>query len=163
MILVAAAFRIIPHPPNFSPVAGIALFGGACITDRRIAFLIPLSVMVLADLVLGFSSVTPVVYASFALIACLGMRLRGSRGPAKVIAHTFAASILFYLTTNFAVWAMTTMYPHTSAGLAGCYVAALPFFQNTVMGDLLYTTSLFVGLALIERRFPVIGERTMTA
>lgn len=163
MILMAAAFRIVPHPPNFSPVAAIALFGGACLADRRIAFVIPLAAMVLGDLVLGFSSVTPVIYASFAATVCIGFRLRSRRGPVGVVAHTLAASVMFYLTTNAAVWILTDMYPHTGAGLAACYVAALPFFHNTLLGDLGYSSTLFLGLAIAERRFPALTERAVPA
>ncbi len=158
MILAAAAFRILPHPPNFSPIAALALFGGAQFADKRAALIVPLAAMFLADLVLGPHALIPVIYACFALIVCLGFWLRRQRSTGRIAVAALTASVLFFIVTNFAVWAGTNMYPKTAAGLAGCYVAALPFFGNTLAGDLLFTAALFGGLALAEWRLPRLRE-----
>lgn len=160
MILAAAASRLIPHPPNFTPIAAMALFGGAQFADKRAAFLVPLAGLFLSDLALGLHSGMPVVYGSFALIVCLGFWLREHRGAGRVAAAGLSGSILFFVLTNFAVWARGTMYPKTAAGLAECYTAALPFFRNTLLGDALYLTILFGGLALAERRSPALRGNT---
>jgi hypothetical protein len=154
MVVAAAAFRILPHPPNFSPIAAVALFGGAHFADRRAAFLVPLAAMFLSDLVLGLHALMPVIYGCFALVVCLGLLLRQRRSPVHIAALTLTASLLFFTISNFAVWAFSGMYPRTGAGLAACYAAALPFFQNTLAGDLCFTTVLFGGMALAEWRFP---------
>lgn len=156
MILAAALFRILPHPPNFSPIAAIALFGGAQLADKRAAFLIPLAAMFLADLVLGLHALIPITYGCFALIVCLGLWLRKKQSAVRIVTAALASSFLFFFATNFAVWAASSMYPHSSTGLAECYAAAIPFFRNTLAGDLLYTSVLFGGLALAEWRIPAL-------
>jgi hypothetical protein len=154
MILAAAASRLIPHPPNMTSVAAMALFGGAMLDDRRLAFVVPLSALFLSDLVLGFHSQMFVVYGTFALIVCIGLRLQQHRSPALIAGAAITSSLLFFITTNFGVWALDQMYPHTLAGLGACYTAALPFLRNTLEGDLFYTLVLFGGFALMERQFP---------
>src|SRR5258708_19172125 len=109
VILAAAASRLIPHPPNFTPIAAIALFGGAQFSSKRAAFLVPLVALFLSDLVFGFYPITPVVYASFAATVCIGFWVR--RGSARDIAlWTVVSAILFFLVTNFGVWALDHLY-----------------------------------------------------
>lgn len=152
--MAAAALRLLPHPLNFSPIAALALFGGAHVVDKRAAFLVPLAAMFLSDLVLGLHALIPVIYGCFSLVVCLGFLLRERRGARRVATLALGASVLFFSMSNLAVWAFSGMYPKTSAGLVACYVAALPFFQNTAVGDLCFTAVLFGSMALAERRFP---------
>lgn len=163
IVLGTALWRLLPHPPNLASVSAVALFGGAYFSDRRLAFLVPLSALFLSDLVLGFYSHMEVVYASFALIVCIGLWLQTRRTPARIAAAALASSSLFFLTTNFGVWAFSSLYPKTLAGLAACYVAALPFFQNTLAGDLFFTALLFGGFALLEKRFAALREPVRAA
>jgi hypothetical protein len=151
LIATAALSRLLPHPPNATPIAAMALFGGAYLTDRRLAWLIPLAAMLLSDLVLGLHPLLPVVYGAFALTVLLGRWLRGRLTPPRVAAATVASSVLFFVVTNFAVWAWGGLYPKTPAGLAAAYVAAIPFFRNTLVGDAVYTVVLFGGYVLLER------------
>jgi hypothetical protein len=159
MTLAVAASRLVPHPPNFSPVTAMALFGGACFVKTRWAFIVPLTAMFLSDVVLGFDRFTPVVYGSFALIVGLGILLRSHRGAVPTAFAAVTASLLFFLLTNFAVWAFGTLYPKTTEGLLACYVAAIPFFQNTLVGDLAYTAVLFGAFALAEKWLPALRRR----
>jgi hypothetical protein len=158
MILSGAAARLIPHPPNFSPIAAMALFGGATFASKRAAFLVPLLAMILSDVVLGFYSITPVIYGSFALITCLGFWVRRKQTVLRLAGASVAAAVLFFITTNFGVWALGDWYPLTWSGLAECYVAAIPFFRNTLCSDLFYSAVLFGALALAERRWTWIAE-----
>lgn len=158
LILAAAASRLLPHPPNFTPVGALALFGGACLADKRLAFLVPLAAMFLSDLVLGLHRGMPVIYLCFALVVCLGFRLRCHRRPLPVAAAAVAGALLFYLVSNFGVWARGRLYPLTLDGLATCYGAALPFLQNMLLGNLVYAALLFGGLAVTEQRFPNVRE-----
>jgi hypothetical protein len=165
MILAAALSRLLPHPPNVAPMNAMALFAGAYLADGRVrkyiaAFAVPLTAMLLSDIALerstgwGFYSGMWVVYGAIMLVTALGFRLSSlqqQRSPLMIGGFAFAGSILFFGLTNFAVWALGTMYPHTGAGLAACFMAALPFFQNSLLGDALYTTVLFGGVALAER------------
>jgi hypothetical protein len=108
LTLAAAASRLIPHPPNFAPIGALALFGGACFVDRRSAFLVPLAAMFLSDLAIGgLHPLIPVVYGAFALIVCLGFSLRRRRRVVPIAAATLASSLLFFVVTNFGVWALS--------------------------------------------------------
>ena len=158
VVFSAAFFRLMPHPPNLTPIAAMALFGGAYFADKRLAFLVPLTALFVSDLGLGFYSQMPIVYATFALIVCIGLWLRQRRTLVPIAGATLASSILFYGTTNFAVWAFGSLYPKTLAGLVACYVAAIPFFHNTLLGDAVFTAVLFGGFSLVERSLPLLRE-----
>lgn len=161
MVITAAAFRLLPHPPNFSPIAAIALFGGAKFPGRFSAFVVPLGAMFLSDLVLGLHAFIPIIYGCFALIVLLGFKLRQKASARRIFATALIASGLFFTVTNFSVWALSTMYPHTGGGLLACYIAAIPFFANTLFGDLVFTGILFGGVAAAEWQWPVLRPHKM--
>lgn len=155
IILLAAVSRLAPHPPNFTVIGAMALFGGACFEGTLAAYLVPLAAMLLSDAVLGFHRGMPAVYLSFLLTTLLGRRLLGDRGVGKIAATSFAGAALFYVVTNFWVWASgAVLYPHTAQGLLMCYTAALPFFGNTLAGNLVYSTVLFGAAAAADRLVP---------
>jgi hypothetical protein len=155
-ILVAAALRIVPHPPNFTPIGAMALFGGAYFGRRALAFAAPLGALLFSDAIIGFHSGMPFVYASLALIVLIGWAVRVRMTPIRIATAAVLSSVLFFTITNFGVWLSSGMYPRTLSGLAACYVAAIPFFQNTLAGDLFFTALLFGGFALIVRRVPLL-------
>jgi Family of unknown function (DUF6580) len=138
--------RLAPHAPNFTPVAASALFAGTLLRSRTLALAVPLAAMLVSDLILGCHDwrVMGVVYAALALPALLG-RWGRARGAIVLVPLALSSSLFFFTTTNFAVWAFSGMYAHDLAGLIHCYVAALPFLQNTIIGDMLWTTLLFGG------------------
>ncbi len=146
LVGLAAISRLIPHPPNVTPVAAMALFGGAAFADRRLAFLAPAAALLLSDLLLGFHSQMLIVYACFAVTVVFGLCLRGRPGFVALGAVTLGSSLLFFLATNFGVWLLDGLYAQTLAGLVSCYVAALPFFRNSLLGNAFYVLLLF-GLA----------------
>jgi hypothetical protein len=162
--LSAAAMRLVPHPPNMTPIAAMALFGGAYFANKRTAFLIPLAAMYLSDLALGlfvydfgfFHGFMPFVYASFMMTVCLGFLVRRRLTPLMVGGAALTGSILFFIVTNFGVWLVSNLYPKTLAGLAGCYVAAIPFFRNSLAGDAIYALLFFGGFALAQWYLPVL-------
>ena len=153
-VLVAAALRLVPHPPNFTPIGAMALFGGAYIGRRALAFAAPLGALLLSDLVLGFYHGMATVYFSVALIVMIGIVALGRISPIRVGLAALASSILFFVVTNFGMWLFSGFYPRTLAGLEACYVAAIPFFQNTVAGDLFYAALLFGGFKIAELLSP---------
>src|SRR5262245_9500939 len=137
--------RLAPHAPNVTPIAASAVFAGMVLRSRALALAVPLAALLVSDLVVGFYDwrITMVVYAALALPALLARWGRAWR-PAVVLAPlVLSSSLLFFTTTNFAVWAFSGMYAHDLQGLIHCYTAALPFFYNTVAGDVLWTTLLF--------------------
>jgi hypothetical protein len=156
LIVLAAALRIAPHPWNFTPIGAIALFSGAVLRDRRLAFLFPLLALFIGDIFIGFHKLIPIVYASFLINVAIGLWLRDRRTVVRISSATLLGAIQFFLATNFAVWQFLGSFPHTAAGLLACYVAGIPFFWNTLSGDALYATLLFGSFALAERFVPAL-------
>src|SRR5712664_436733 len=154
LIVLAAALRIAPHPWNFTPVGAMALFSGALLKDRRLAFLFPLLTLFLGDIFIGFHKLIPIVYASFLINVAIGFWLRDRRTISRISLATLAGAIQFFLITNFAVWEFLSGYPHTASGLVACYAAGIPFFWNTLAGDAVYAALLFGAYALAERFLP---------
>ena len=174
MIVAAAMSRLLPHPPNFSPVEAIALFGGAYFASRAWAVLVPLAAMLISDVVLAalnggsysfanyFASTSFwLVYGCIAVSTALGFGLRGQVGGARVLGYSLLGSVLFFLVTNFGAWLGSTMYPQNGAGLVAAYAAGIPFFQWTVLGTLFYSALLFGGFALLRRQLPMLRAQTV--
>lgn len=160
LILVAAMSRLLPHPYNFTPIAAIALFGGCYIIDKRYAIALPLVVMLISDLALFMynPSYTPdfFVYLSFLIISSLGFLLRGREQRQTIMVASLTGSMLFFLITNFGVWLFDADYAKNGAGIAECYIKAIPFFRGTIMGDLFYNLVLFGSYAIIKWRKPLL-------
>ena len=155
-IAAAAALRLLPHPPNFTPIGAMALFSGAYLGRRGLAFVAPLAALFVSDAVLGFYRGMGTVYFSVALIVVLGMlALRRASAP-RVGVAAIVSSVLFFAVTNFGMWLFSGFYPRSLAGLETCFIAAIPFFQNTLAGDLFYAALLFGGFAIAERMIPQI-------
>ncbi len=153
MIFAGAMMRLIPHWPNFTPIAAIALFGGTFLKRKDLAFLIPVAAMLLSDVVLGFHTTMFPVYASFIAIVGMGLFLQNRLTVVNTLTASLASSVLFYLVTNFASWTSGLMpYPLNAAGLMQSYVAGLPFLFNGMMGDLFYNSVLFGALYLVSSR-----------
>ncbi len=157
MIVFAALTRLLPHPPNFTAVSALALFAGAQLADRRLALLAPLAALFLTDLVLGLHQGMLLVYGCVAIMVLVGGLLGPQGSVLRTAGAALAGSVLFFGVTNFGVWAFDGLYAPTLAGLAACYVAAVPFFQNAVAGDLFFTAALFGGLALLRRSVPALS------
>jgi len=158
LILLAAALRIAPHPWNFTPVGAMALFSGAVLKDRRLAFFFPLLALFAGDIFVGLHKLIPIVYASFLINVAIGLWLRDRRTIARIALATLFGAIQFFIVTNFAVWQFLGGFPHNVSGLAACYISGIPFFWNTLAGDALYATLLFGGYALAERMLPVLRQ-----
>lgn len=152
---IAALSRLLPHPPNVTPLAALALTG-ALYLDRRFAFILPLAAMLISDVILGVHRIMPFVYVSFAVIAAVGLLLRSRRSVPVVAGATIGGSVLFFIVTNFGVWFVGEggAYPKTAAGLLECYVAAIPFFRNTLLGDLAYVAILSSIFEMSRRWIP---------
>lgn len=157
LIVMGAVLRVLPHAPNFAPLGAIALFGGAFLS-RRLALTVPVAAMLASDLVIGLYQpiVMASVYVSFLLTVLLGRWVGRHVNPGRVLAGSLAGSGLFFVVTNAAVWAFGHGYARHAAGLLQSYVNALPFFRNTLLSDVLYSSAFF-GLtaavtAIVRRR-----------
>lgn len=150
LITLGVIARLLPHPPNVAPITALALFGGAYL-PKQYAIIIPLAAMLISDIFIGFHGTMLYVYGSFAAIGLMGLWLREKRSPGKILGLSAAASLLFYLVTNFGVWAHpASWYPHTLQGLMQSYLMGLPFLRNTLIGDVGYTTAFFGGYELAK-------------
>ena len=150
LIAFAVVARLLPHVPGFWPFAACALFAGRMIRTPWLALVVPVAAVALSNTMLPGDDwrILAVVYVAIALPALLGMATRNTRTLVAVPAASIAGSLLFFMLTNFAVWAFGTLYPRTWEGLVQCYVAALPFLDKTVIGDLFWNAVLFGGAAL---------------
>jgi hypothetical protein len=159
LIVLAAASRLLPHPPNFAPVAAIGLFAGATV-GRRAGWLLPLAALLASDLVIGFYHPVSMFWNYLGFATCLllgsGLLARG-RSAGRLVGAVLASSVTFFALSNFGMWA-SGYYPRTLAGLADCYVQALPFFRNTLASDVVYSAALFGGYALLRRALPGARE-----
>ena len=132
--------RLIPHPPNFTPILATAIFTPYIIKDKWIAMLIPLSAMFIADIIIGFHPYMLWVYGAIGLSTLISnWSMRFNKKYMQLAIMTLVSSILFFIITNFAVWAIWDYYPKTFDGLIICYTMAIPFFQNTLLGTIIYT------------------------
>jgi hypothetical protein len=175
MVAIAVGMRLIIWyvpgvlPYNFTPVEAVALFGGAYFVDRRLAFIVPLAAMVLADVLIALSlsdammgywyRSVPAVYACIAVTVFGGFGLRNRVNATRVAGYSFASAVLFFLVTNFSVWLFAENGGGADActlGLMPCYIAAIPFFKGTLLGTLLWSAALFGGFELMRRRWPVL-------
>lgn len=172
VLLLAVVSRVIPHPPNFTAITAIGLFSAAMVSNRWLALVIPAMAMLLGDILLGFmveSGLTagwmvstsgvykgsPYLYLIVTLITLMGWILRDNVKPVSVYAMSILGSLMFFSLSNFYVW--LNGYPHTTQGLVACYVAAVPFLQWTVLGDLFYTSLLFLPMLMNYR----LGKRVL--
>jgi len=144
LIILGAVFRLLPHPWNFTPIAAIALFSGVYLGEKY-AFFTPVLAMLFSDVFLGFYEwkLMLAVYGSLVLVGFIGLLIKKHKNMKTILAGSLFASVLFFLITNFAVWQFTAWYPKTFSGMVQCYILALPFFRNTLLGDLFYTGILF--------------------
>ncbi|MCD4734448.1 MAG: hypothetical protein K8R53_00255 [Bacteroidales bacterium] len=160
VIFIGAVMRLLPHWPNFTPITAMALFGGAYLSRKHLAYIIPLAAMVFSDLILGFHNLMIPVYLCFALIVFLSTFLKNRINPVTVIGASLVSSILFYLVTNFGVWAITPYYTKDISGIIQCYVAGLPFLRNGMLGDIFYNAVFFGGFYFVQSRFPAFSKVT---
>lgn len=150
LIIFAIVFRLLPHPANFAPIAAIAIFGGA-ILPRKWALSLPLIAMVTSDLFLGLHSLIWLTWGSFLIIAFMSSKYMNKIRPIGVLGASLGASLFFFIATNFGVWLEGRLYPLTTEGLVSCYYNAIPFFRNTLLGDLVFSTALFGTYVLVYR------------
>ncbi len=142
--------RLIPHPWNATPVMAIALFGGAHLS-KRLSLLVPFLIIAISDFIIGWHATIPFTWSALLLTSVIGWWVRRRASGTRIVTGALAGAALFFVLSNFGVWITQQLYPRTAAGLWECYVAAIPFFRATVLGDLVFTTVLFGGYALATR------------
>ncbi len=150
IVLVALSNIFLSNIPNFSPIASLALFSGFYFSNKKLALIIPISCMLISDFFIGFHSLMWAVYLSFSLTVILGFFMRNA-SPKNVILNSIWSSILFFLITNFAVWIEGSFYSFDISGLTLCFTMGLPFFKNTLLSSIIFSTILFGGFEVINQ------------
>jgi hypothetical protein len=145
LIIFAVGSRLLPHPANFAPIAAVGIFSAFVFKNKLLRFGVPIIAMLVSDAIIGFYTplVMVAVYLSFVISTFLGKYLAKHRSIEIGAGVSLIASIQFYLITNLAVFFFTPLYPKSWPGLIECYLLALPFFRNTILGDLFYTSAIF--------------------
>ena len=140
LITLGIAARFLPHPANFAPIGAIAIFSGLYL-PKKWALILPLAAMFFSDLFIGFYAwpIMLSVYSGFIIMGLIGLAVRKNKKLSTILGGTILGSVIFYLLTNGAVWAFDSLYPPTAAGLLQSYYLAIPFFRNSLLGDLFYT------------------------
>lgn len=150
LIIFGLLMRLIPHVPNIAPIAAIAIFSGA-ILDKKIVPWVPLAIMVVSDLIMGMHNMVFYTWGSFIVIGYFGMRLKDKLTVLNIFSASLISAVFFFIVTNLGVWITSGMYPHTFQGFINCYFMALPFFRNTLIGNVVFSFFLFGSYELARR------------
>lgn len=172
LIFVACLTRLLPHPPNFSPIAAVALFAGAFFANRGLAFLAPIVALLISDVILGLSNGGTysnylggmghmLVISATLLTTAIGFALRNNKSSVAVIGGALVSTALFFLITNFGAFLTDPTYPKTVAGLGAAYVAGIPFLKWSVLSTLMYSAILFGGFQLLRHNVPALRAQTV--
>jgi hypothetical protein len=174
LIITAIIIRLLPHPANFTPLGAMALFGGAKL-NKKLAILLPFIALAISDYLLlyinpyqnDFSRIHPIsamfhsttlfVWGSFLISVLMGYFLRNTTSYRMIAIFTLISSIQFFLITNFGVWA-AGYYPQNFGGLMESYAMALPFFRNSILGDMIYTLGFFALFDFAKKRIPKLAS-----
>lgn len=172
MIVLACLSRLLPHPPNFSPIAAVALFGGAFFAKRGLAMLVPLIALLISDIALAATNggvysgylggqSQMLVFVATVLTTAIGFGLRNNKRSLPVIGAAVLSTGLFFLITNFGAFLTDPTYPKTMAGLGAAYVAGIPFLKWSLLSTLMYSAILFGGFQLLRRSSPALHAQTV--
>ncbi len=141
--------RLLFVAPNFSPVIALVLFGGVYL-KKQYAYIFPVALMMISDLFLGMHQLIFFTWGSLVLISFIGRWLRYHKRATTIMGSGIGSAVVFFLVTNFGVWAMG-YYPPTVEGLLQCYAMAIPFFRSTIISTMFYSVTFFGLYALAEK------------
>jgi hypothetical protein len=154
LVAVGILGRVWQPVYGVSPLVGIGLCAGALFANRLVAASVPVVALALSNIALpgggayGSWTMGLIVYAAFTWPVLMGGLVRRHRAWGA-LGGALAGSLGFYLSTNFAHWWLTADYPHTAGGLVECYLAALPFFRWTPLGDIVWSQALTAALLAV--------------
>ena len=152
IITIAVFSRLIPHPPNFTPLDAIAIFSGAYLGRKWFSFVVPLLILFISDIFLGFYSTIPFVYGAFLINVWVGILiLSKKRNFVRILSSSLLSSIIFFIVSNFGVWRLENLYSKDIMGLVNCYIAAIPFLKNTAYAGIIYSFFIFSLFGLLEK------------
>ena len=144
-IIVLSLFRLIPHPPNFTPILAISVFAGIKFKDNLFSYFVPVFAMLVSDAIIGFHSGMIIIYSAIVLSAFVSRRFN------TINTSVLGSCILFFLITNFQVWLMSPSYPKSLTGILECYTLAIPFFGMTLLSTFFYSYILFYSFTFLSK------------
>jgi len=151
LLVIGVASRVVVHAWNFTPVIALALFSGVYLKKKH-ALVLPIALFAITDIILGFHETMFFTWGTILMIVGIGFWVRKNKSFKTVLGGGVSSAVLFYITTNFGVWLMSGIYPMTFSGLSECYVAAIPFFRNSLASTLIYGLIFFGGYEAIAAR-----------
>ena len=161
VVFIAAISRFIPHPPNFTPIIAMGLFSGFYLkNNKKLALCLPLFAMFISDIFLGFHLISLFVYISLGIIASIGFLIPEKNKLSTLLPATIGSSLIFFIISNFGVFLIG--YPNNLAGLSACYLAAIPFFQNSLFADIIFTATIFLSYDVLMRMLPQLQPERIT-
>ncbi len=143
LLFLAALSRLVPHPSNFTPVTAMALLATGMLANRWLAFLLPLFALLVSDLFIGFYEGMIFTYMGLFAVGVVGLYLRENKSTFRIAGVTITGSLVFFILSNFGVWIAGGLYPLTFNGFVTCFANAIPFYGNSLAGDVFYVTVLF--------------------
>ena len=152
-VFILALTRIIPHPPNFTPILATAIMAPLLVKDRWYGILIPILAMFISDMIIGFHPYQFVIYTTLLTISLVSPMNKNYLALGFI---ALSGSVWFFITTNFAVWFLWDYYPKSIEGLLTCYTLAIPFFKNTLVSTILFTGLLTIFTNYLE----AVNEKT---
>lgn len=150
LVTLGVASRLVPHLSQFTAILAVAMFAGMYL-NRRLALVVPVALMMVTDVIIGFHDTMPFTWGSMLVITAIGVWLRERKNPANVFAGSIFCAVFFFIVTNFGAW-LSPLYPHTWAGLRECYILAIPFFKSTLLSTMAYSMVLYAGYELLLKR-----------
>jgi len=164
LLIVVTSFSnvLLSNIPNFSPVASVALFSGFYLSNKKIALLVPIICMLISDYFIGFHSLMWAVYLSFSATVVIGFLMKKANGKLIFLNSIFSA-VLFFIITNFAVWALGSFYSKDFTGLLTCFSMGIPFLKNTLLSAVIFSSILFGGYEFFNQlvnKYLKVSKRT---
>ena len=160
LILLLAFSRLIPHPPNFTPIVAVAIMSGYFFKNIKLSFVVLLISMLLVDVFIGFYKHMLFVYLSLFLITFIFFKISDKVNSKNLFIFGFLGALIFFLVSNFGVWASGVFSPITNLpyeknlnGLINCYFLAIPFFTKTLISTIFFSYVAYLANYSLKKRF----------
>ena len=153
LILILAISRLIPHPPNFTPIIAVAIMSSCFFKNINLSIIILVISMLLSDLFIGFYYNIFFVYFSLILITIIFFKINKKINYKTLLIFSFFGSLIFYIISNFGVWMLSGIYEKNLNGLVTCYILAIPFFKNTLMSTIIFSYIAFFANSFYKKKF----------
>ncbi len=157
LFILLIASRLITEIPNFTPTIALVMFAGYLIKNRYLAILVILLSQIISDLFIGIYGSMVFVYTAYIAIATLMPMIVKSFNIKSMLIASFISPTIFYIISNFGVWITGTMYPMSVAGLVSCYIAGIPFFDESLISTILFTVTIYLALKYIIKKPELVG------